>query len=139
MRAPRHMGSLLVAGLVLGVAVIAGLAVRAPSQDSGLRSAEALSVCQAAHPAAGGALYLYVVDEQAHVLNILMNGALAASYTLPGEHAGNPGWYTVRAGRAEPAAGGDAYCFVIDPHLHKVHAFRNAEYLSTEDLPTEGQ
>jgi len=134
----RHVSSLLVAGLALGVVIVGALSVRGRVQENPLRAAEALSACETAHPAAGGMVYLYVVDEQAHVVSVYANGEFAGAWTLTGHQPGEPGWYTVRSGSAQPAAGGDAYCFVIDPHLHQVHVLKNDEYLTTEDLRTEG-
>jgi len=136
MRAQRDLGKLLVVGLALGVVVVGALAVRGGSQDAG-QGAATHAACETARPAAGGAVYLYVVDEVADVVSVFENGTLAASFRLPGHDEG-VGWYTVCSGSAEPVAGGQAYCFVIDPFAHQVHVFRNAEYVGAEDLPTDG-
>jgi len=137
MVAQRHVSSLLVAGAALGLVIVGALSVVARSQD-GEGPQPILGVCETAQPVAGGNVYLYVVDPTTNVVSVYENGRFAASYQLPGHAAGHVGSYTVCSGSAEPVADGNAFCFVIDRELGKVHAFANAEHTGTEDLPKEG-
>jgi len=136
-RTPRQVMGLLVAGVALGLVIVGALSVRGGSQVN----PEVLApqaVCATAQPVAGGNVYLYVVDPTTNVVSVYENGRFAASYELPGHPAGHVGSYTVGSGTAEPVADGNAFCFVIDRDVRKVHSFANAEYTGTEDLPKQG-
>ena len=138
MRTQRHVSTLLAAGLALGVVIVGALSVRGRSQDGQGMPQPIQAVCETAKPVAGGGAYLYVVDPMVNVVSVFENGAIAASYQLWDHPGGHTGAYTVCSGSAEPVADGNAYCFVIDRESRKVHAFRDAEYVGTEVLPTEG-
>ena len=137
MRTQRHVSTLLVAGAALGLVIVGAVSVVGRSQD-GQGPQPILAVCETAQPVAGGNVYLYVVDPMTNVVSTYENGAFAASYQLPGHAAGHVGAYTVCSGSAEPVANGDAYCFVIDRELRRVHTLKNTEYAGTEDLPAQG-
>ena len=137
MRTPRQMIGLLAAGVALGLVIVGALSVRGGSQVSAPLPAPQ-AVCATAQPVAGGNVYLYIADPETNIVGVYENGRFAASYQLPGHAAGHVGAYTVCSGSAEPVADGNAFCFVIDRDLRKVHAFANAEYAGTEDLPKQG-
>jgi hypothetical protein len=137
MRTPRQVMGLLVAGVALGLVIVGALSVRGGSQASPVIP-DPQAVCETAKPAAGGNVYLYVVHPATNIVSVYENGAFAAAYQLPGHAATHFGQYTMCSGSAEPVANGDAYCFVIDRDLRKLHVFKNAEYAGTEDLPKQG-
>jgi hypothetical protein len=137
MGTPRRVTGLLIAGVVLGLVIVGALSVRGGSQVTAPVPV-LQAVCATAQPVAGGNVHLYVVDPETNVVSAYENGRFAASYQLPGHAAGHVGSYTVCSGSAEPVADGNAFCFVVDRDLRKVHAFANAEYTGTEDLPKEG-
>jgi hypothetical protein len=131
----------MLAAAVLGLSVVVlvafGTLGRGQNAGAGGEAALRLAACAAAQPVAGGKVYLYVVDQLKHVVTVMEDGTLAASYKLPNPRNGSR--YTLVAGRAEPVDGGQAYAFVVDQFEGVVHVFRGTEHVGSEGLPETGQ
>jgi len=135
----RHWGALAATVLGLSVAVLVAFGALGRGQNAGAggEAVLRLAACAAAQPVAGGKVYLYVVDQLTHVVTVMEDGTLAASYKLPNPR--NDSRYTLLTGCAEPVDGGQAYCFVIDQYEGAVHVFRGVEHVGSEGLPETGQ